>query len=79
MNLSPPVTLPDAIIDELLMGVCLMVSGENFQSYKCEHPSYIDEMEEPMLDRKELIDFSGDGSTCCSCCGEPGGDSKGAV
>lgn len=79
MNLSPPITLPDAIIDELLMGVCLMVSGENFQSYKCEHPSYIDEMEEPMLDRKELIDFSGDGSTCCSCCGEPGGDSKGAV
>lgn len=58
---SLPTALPDAIIHELLMGVW-WISGENFQSYKCEHPSYIDEMEEPMLDRKELIDFSGDGS-----------------
>lgn len=42
---------------------CLMEIWGNFQRYKCQRLSYTDEMEEPVLSRKELIgNHPGEGS-----------------
>lgn len=56
-----PTALPDPVMDNLLMGVWWRPG--NFKSYKCQLPSYTDGMEEPMLNRKELIEnHPGEGS-----------------
>lgn len=55
----------------------------NFQREKCQYLSYTDVMEEPMLDRKKLIENHPGEDSCRSCCdklgGETGWHNKGAI